>query len=85
VQQTNNQPVQDTMMHHANNQQAQDNNNMVLQANKQSVDYKIMVQHETVTLIGVSVYMVVDNYCFVFGTGCFVIIRHTVCSGIFLV
>ena len=33
--------MQDTMMHHANNQQAQ-HNNMVLQANKQSVDYKIM-------------------------------------------
>jgi hypothetical protein len=26
----------------------------------------------TVTLAGVSVYMVVDDYCFVFGTGCFV-------------
>jgi hypothetical protein len=22
----------------------------------------------------------VDNYCFVFGTGCFVIIRHTICT-----
>jgi hypothetical protein len=46
VQHANNQSVQDTMMHHANNQQAQDNNNIVLQANKQSVDYKIMVQHD---------------------------------------
>jgi hypothetical protein len=50
VQQTNNQPVQDTMMHHANNQQAQDSNNIVLQANKQSVDYKIMVQHDNNTI-----------------------------------
>jgi hypothetical protein len=37
----------------------------------------------TVTLVGVSVHMVVDDYCFVFGTGCFVIIRRTTCSGIF--
>ena len=50
VQQTTNQPVQDTMMHHANNQQAQDSNNIVLQANKQSVDYKIMVQNDNNTI-----------------------------------
>jgi hypothetical protein len=37
-------------VHHANNQQAQDSNNIVLQANKQSVDYKIMVQHDNNTI-----------------------------------